>query len=152
MVGCGILAFQDIKDREVSWILFPVLSITLTMLHFHNVDWPTLGVSILINIITVSFVVFLLWLITRFVFHKAFLNVSFGLGDLLLFYTLALGFPTVTFIYLFIGAIGFALLAFLPMKLFLKSDTVPLAGLMGIFLMAVLFISFIPSSPSLYSI
>jgi hypothetical protein len=151
MVGCGVLAFQDIKDREVSWVLFPLLSITLTMLHFQNMDWPTLGVSILINIITVSFVVFLLWLITRFVFHKVFLNVSFGLGDLLYFYVLALGFPTVTFIYLFVGAVGFALLAFLPMKLFLKSDTVPLAGLMGIFLIAVLTISLFPGSPSLYA-
>lgn len=146
------MAYQDLKDREVSWILFPILAISLALLHGHQVDRTAFGISILINILLVSFIVLILWSITRFVFRKEFLNVSFGLGDLLFLYAFAMGFPTVTFIYLLLGSIGFSSLGFVIMKLFLKSGTVPLAGLMGIFLIVILALSLLPNSPSLYII
>lgn len=151
MVGCGILAFQDFKYREVTWPLFPMLAIFLGLLHVSHVGWLLFGTSILINFILVSCIVLILWSITHFVFQKRFLDISFGLGDLLFLYAFALGFPPITFIYLLVGSIGFAVLAFSLMKLFLRSKTVPLAGLMGVFLIATLSLSHMPNSISLYS-
>lgn len=151
MAGCGIMAFQDLKDREVSWVLFPFLAITLAVLHIHQVDMLPFATAILINSLLVSCILFTLWMATRFVFRKKFLNESFGLGDMLFFYVLAMGFPTLTFIYILVGSIAFSILGFVFMKLFLKSTTVPLAGLMGFFLIAVLTISLFPGSPSLYA-
>jgi len=79
-----------------------------------------------------------------------FLNVSFGLGDLLFFYALAFGFPTVTFLVLFVLSILFSLFVFALLKTKKGTETVPLAGLMGLFLTGVLLVSFFPNAPSLY--
>lgn len=98
----------------------------------------------------ISLVVFILFIYTKYVARMKFLNVSFGLGDLLFFYAFAMGFPTVTFLILFVGAILFALGTFLLTKKNEENETIPLAGLMGLFLIVVLILSFFPIAPSLY--
>lgn len=72
------------------------------------------------------------------------------MGDVLFFYAFALGFPTMTFVLLFVGAIFFSLLVFLILKMGRPMETVPLAGLMGLFVMGVLVSSLFPDTPSLY--
>ncbi|AWX45723.1 hypothetical protein HME9304_02750 [Flagellimonas maritima] len=152
MMGCGIVAVQDFKDREVIWICFPIIGVLLACLHAHRLGFDHFVFFALNNIVLVSCVLALLWTITKFVFKKEFLNVSFGLGDMLFIYAFALGFPTVTFIILFVGSILFSLLAFIILKMFTQAKTVPLAGFMGIFLISVLLLAFLPNTPSLYSI
>lgn len=152
MMGCSIMAIQDLRDREVMWVLFPAIAIFLSGLHILNVGTENFLFFTLNNIILVSCVLALLWIITKFIFKKKFLNVSFGLGDMLFIYAFALGFPTVTFIILFVGSILFSLLAFIILKMFTQAKTVPLAGFMGIFLISVLLLAFLPNTPSLYSI
>lgn len=80
-----------------------------------------------------------------------FLNVSFGLGDVLFFYAFALGFPTVTFLILFVSSIVFSLMVSLIQKKKNKANGIPLAGLMSLFLAFVLSIEFLPKLPSLYN-
>lgn len=152
LAGCGIMAFQDFRDREVTSVLFPILGLTLGVLHLFHVDLSLFFVSVLGNSIVVSSILLILWAVTKYIFKKAFLNVSFGLGDVLFLYALALGFPTVTFIYLLVGSICFSLVAFILLNRFKKMKTVPLAGLMGIFLMAVTLLTLFPNTPSLYII
>ncbi|MEX0360914.1 MAG: hypothetical protein AB3N10_07985, partial [Allomuricauda sp.] len=70
----------------------------------------------------------------------------------LFFYAFALGFPTLTFIILFVSAIGFSLIAFTVFRIFRKTDSVPLAGLMALYLIGAVLFSFFPNTPSLYLI
>ncbi len=149
--GYGIMAYQDIKDREVTWVLFPLLGICLALTYGLQVGISVYAHAIMVNLILTTSVVLLLWAITKLIFKKPFLNVSFGLGDLLFLYALSLGFPTVTFVFLLVGSLLFSLLAFLLMKILLQTKTVPLAGLMGLFLMAVTLLALMPGAPSLYA-
>ncbi|MEQ5790801.1 hypothetical protein J4E06_07040 [Muricauda sp. NFXS6] len=151
VVGYGIMAYQDIHDREVIWVLFPLLGTSLALTFGLQVGMSLYAMTILINLILTSCVILLLYTITRFLFKKTFLNVSFGLGDLLLLYIIALGFPTMTFVFLLVGSLLFSVVSFFTMKLLLKTKTVPLAGLMGLFLMAMTLLSLMPGTPSLYA-
>ena len=152
ITGCSIIAFQDIKERAVFWICFPTVALLLASAHISYVGIESFIFSVLSNVILVSCVLLLLFLVTKYLFKKDFLNVSFGLGDMLFMYAFALGFPTMTFIFLFVGSILFSLVAFTFLKIQKKVETVPLAGFMGIYLIAVLVLAHFPFSPSLYII
>ncbi len=152
VLGCGIVAIQDLRDREVLWILFPSIALFLASLHISHVGLEHFAFFALNNIILVSCILLLLWTVTKYIFKKRFLDVSFGTGDMLFMYAFTLGFPTLTFIVLLVGSILFSLMAFLILKLFVRAETVPLAGLMGIFLIAVLLATTLPNSLSLYII
>mgnify|MGYP006910662882 CR=1 FL=1 len=151
-MACSAIAYQDLKEREVVWILFPVLALLLSALHIFNTQWHQFLLFSLTNILLVSGVLLLLFLYTKHLTRKKFINTSFGLGDLLLFYAFSLGFPTVTFVLLFVGAILFSLMVFVLFKTRYNPNTVPLAGLMGIFIITVFIVSFLPNIPSLYII
>nr|WP_299381206.1 hypothetical protein [Allomuricauda sp.] len=148
--GLAIVAYQDFKLRAVSIVLFPILAILLSVHLLLQMEMESFLVSVLTNIFLVSGILLILWSITKYLFKKEFLNVSFGLGDLLFFYVFALGFPTVTFILLFVSAIIFSHLTFLVLQMFRKTESVPLAGLMALYLSGILLVSFSPASPSLY--
>lgn len=151
LFGYGIIAYQDVRDREVTWIWFPLLGICLGLVYGVQVGFAVYAYAAMTNLILTSAIILLLWAVTRYVLKKPFLNVSFGLGDLLFLYAMALGFPTMTYVYLLVGSLIFSLVAFIPMKLFLKVNTVPLAGLMGSFLIAITLLSLLPGAPSLYA-
>lgn len=150
MLVCALITFQDFKERMVSWILFPIVGICLAFLYSIQVSFAQFYPFVITNIVLVTAIVFILFLYTRYIAKMEFLNVSFGLGDLLFFYALALGFPTITFVVVFSLSIVFALGTFLFLNRNRKIQTVPLAGLMGLFLSFVLLISFFPNVPSLY--
>ena len=150
MCICGLIAFQDFKDRMVSWILFPIMGIALAFLYLNHANFEQFYPFVLGNFLLVTAIVLVLYLYTKYIAKMEFLNVSFGLGDLLFFYGLALGFPTMTFLVLFVLSILFSLSAFLYLKRKQEMQTIPLAGLMGIFLIAVIIASFFPDVPSLY--
>ncbi|OWW23523.1 hypothetical protein B4Q04_20200 [Zobellia sp. OII3] len=147
---CTAITFQDFKERTVLWFLFPILGIVLAIIHLQNNPIEQFLLFILTNILLVSGVLLILILYTRYIMRKKFLNVSFGLGDVLFFYALALGFPTMTFVFIFVGAILFSLILFLIFKKTWALKTVPLAGLMGLYLSGVFIINFFPTTPSLY--
>lgn len=152
MVTCSIIAIQDFQERKVLWICFPIAAIFLAILHLNHVGFLPFLYATFTNIFLVSCILLLLWLVTRYILKKGFLNVSFGLGDMLFMYAFAMGFPSVTFTLLFVASIGFSLIVFTFMKVLANSETVPLAGLMGVFLIAVILMDHFPNSPSLYLI
>ena len=150
ILAFGLLAYQDVKDRAVSWVLFPAIGLLLIALYAHQTTAEQYLLATLVNMALVSLIIGILWLYTRVIAHKKFLNTSFGLGDLLFFYAFALGFPTLTFIVLFACSLLFSLLVFLLAGNRYKMQTIPLAGLMGMFLIGVLLVSLIPNSISIY--
>lgn len=147
---CGLIAVQDFKERMVTWVLFPLLGLALAGSYLNQVSWVQYYPVVALNILLISLVVLILFLYTQYIARKAFLNVSFGLGDLLFFYALALGFPTLTFLVVFALSILFALGTFLVLNRKGQQETVPLAGLMGVFLCLVVLLSLFPNVPSLY--
>ena len=152
MSCCAVIGYQDLKYREVLWILFPVLAVALGTLYYLQAPSSVFLLNIAFNLCLVSLILLLLWGYARFVAKKQFLNHSFGLGDLLFFYAFSISFPSYTFILLFVGAIFFSLLCFLILKSRLKYRTVPLAGLMSLFLFGIIACSLFVSYPSLYTI
>lgn len=152
ILGLALIFLQDLRDREVWWFLFPVVGVLMGGIHLLSADFQVTTSHILINAILVTTIVTILGLYTRFIHGRAFLNVSFGLGDLLFFYAFALGFPTVTFIILFVASILVALLwSFVYLNRNSKG-TIPLAGLMSSFLILVYASSFFMSTTTLFII
>ena len=151
MLCLGWICYQDFKEREVFLFLFVVLGILLsTSFYWHISVLPVFLYSLLLNLILVAILVLLSYLITRAVLKKRFLNHSLGTGDILFFACVAVGFPSMTFIILFSCALLFSLLLFLALKTYRRMETVPLAGLMSLFFIAVMGLS-IFNGPSLYT-
>ena len=151
-MGLGSIFIQDLRDREVWWFLFPSVAFLMVGIHLLSADIEVTTFHILINGILVTTIVTILGLYTRFIHGRAFLNVSFGLGDLLFFYAFALGFPTITFIVLFVASILVALLWSLVYLNRNSKGTIPLAGLMSSFLILVYASSFFMSTTTLFII
>lgn len=147
---CIPICFQDFKDRAVFWFLFPILGILLGSLHYVSLSGVFFFDHILINALLISLILLLLYGYARFIAKIKFINHSFGLGDLFFFYAFALGFPSITFIVLFSCAILFSVAVFFILKKNLHLKTVPLAGLMALFLLFVLGYSLFSNTPSLY--
>ena len=150
ITSCVCIAFQDFRERAVTWLFFPTLAILLTSQYLLTSTIDQYYPFILANLLLVSGILLILFLYTRYISKTKFLNVSIGLGDILFFYAFALGFPTLTFIVLFSGSILFSALCFFIYKKQGPIATVPLAGLMGCFLIVVFLASFFPKTPSLY--
>lgn len=152
VIQLGAISFQDIKDREVYWFFFPIVSMILGYIHYSKVEWINFQNAILINLVLLSIILSILYLYTRIRIKKSFFKEVFGLGDLLFFVALGIGFPTITFIILFTFSIIFSLIVWMLFKNKRKHNTVPLAGYMSIFLMIVLMANWIFKASNLYMI
>ncbi|NAS12388.1 general secretion pathway protein [Poritiphilus flavus] len=149
---CGSIAVQDFRERAVLWILFPLTAALLATLYLKSTFLQDFLWNIFTNLILVSFMILILYIYTHFIRGKAFLNHSIGLGDVLFFYAFALGFPTFTFVTLFVCSLLFSLFFFSLARKRLTNKTIPLAGLMGLFLTGLMLTSLIPGLPSLYTL
>ncbi len=150
MICSGAIFLQDVKDRWVYWFLFPLLGIFLGTIFFQTATTMFFAVSAMMNFAITTIILLILYAYARWVMKKKFVDHSFGSGDLLFFYALAIGFPTVTFILLFTGGVFFSALLYMLFKKRWNMKTVPLAGFMAFFLLMVLTGSFFDISPSLY--
>jgi len=150
ILGCMTIAYQDIKDRMVNWVLFPIVGFLLGFLYLQQTSMTIFALNVGANIGIVCTVIFLLWVYTKFIRKQDFLNASFGLGDILVLCAFALGFPTVTFIVLLASSLCFSVLAFIVLNYFTNTRTVPLAGFICLFLTYILLFSRLPGFVSLY--
>jgi len=145
-----LIAYQDIKDREVYAFIFPVLAIGLGMLHYFNVYPVQFFMATGINLIVVLMILGILYVYTRLRIKKPFFKEVFGLGDALFFVALALGFPTVTFVVILVFSLLFSLLTWIVFKRSVVHSTIPLAGYMSIFLGVLFFMNYTVTSLKLY--
>jgi len=124
--------FQDIKERQVYWFLFPVIAICTGILLYNNLLTEVFFMTLLINISFVLILLGVVYLYSKFKL-KTGLSQTFGLGDGLLFFALAFTFSSISFITLFVFGLIFSLAIHLVLKRKSKYKTVPLAGYISLF-------------------
>ncbi len=149
---CVFISYQDFKERLVSWVLFPLLGLCMGLLHYLHAETQVFYLHITMNIILTSSILLVLYAYSKFISKTRFLNTSIGLGDILFFYAFSLGFPSTTFTILFACSVFFSVFLFFTLKHRFELKTVPLAGLMGLFLAFVFGYSFFMEHPQLYTL
>ncbi len=152
LVVLAAIAYQDLSDRKVYTFVFPVLIGLLGYLHYQSVEIITFISAICINIAMLAIIIGLLYLYTIVKIKRPFFEEVFGMGDVLFFVALAIGFPTMTFIILFVFSLIFSLLVWLVLKKRAKHDSVPLAGYMSIFFGVLFIMQWVTNSLTLYLI
>jgi len=126
------IAYQDIKERQVYWFLFPTVAVFCAVLHHYNTLFELFKIAIVINIGFIGLLFFCVYGYARIKMNTTFEDVI-GLGDVLLFIALAFSFAAISFITLFIFSLFFSLVLHLALKAKSKHTTVPLAGFVGLF-------------------
>ncbi|MDC8005225.1 hypothetical protein POV27_14280 [Aureisphaera galaxeae] len=135
----SLIFYQDQKERQVWFFLFPLFALLGTTLFYMNTNSTTYLYAILINLLIVGMLLLVLFILSRWVWNKKSLKEALGLGDILFFVGFAVSFPTVSFINFFAFSMIFALVIH---RLLLKwksltHATVPLAGWMSLFLIMI---------------
>lgn len=141
--------YQDIKERKVYlWLL--ILSVLLLgFLHYFNSLVYPFMISSLLNSLIIGLVLLILFVYAKLKLKQSLLKV-FGLGDLLFFVAIAVGFPTLTFVVLFSFSLIFSLVLFLFIRKGLSVKSVPLAGLQALFFSGVFLLNWAFNFINLY--
>ena len=133
LISCiGLIFYQDLKERQVYWFLFPILGLCSAILFYDSTLPELFYVAVGMNFIFVSILLSAIYVYTKLKLKAAF-NESLGLGDILLFLGLVFSFSTVSFLILFVFALLFALVLHLIVKQYSKLQSVPLAGYISLF-------------------
>jgi len=167
MASLLAIFYQDQKDRMVYWWFFLMSGIGFSIVHVQEVGWLQFGIHTSFNVGLVSVILIVLMFYLRIRFQTFRLKSVLGLGDMILFFALALGFATLSFITLFVFGLLFSLVLHLTFKK--KYDytlsrkrthnesnsqeiTVPLAGYLSLFFTGVLLVHWLGFYDNLYVI
>lgn len=126
----GLIFYQDIKERQVYWFLFPLVAICVGVLFFFKTLSELFIMAIALNILFVAILLLAVLLYTKIKLKS---NKAIGLGDVLFFLASAFAFSTISFIVIFIGSLIFSLVLHNALTKSQNSITVPLAGYMSLF-------------------
>ncbi len=141
-----LILYQDIKQRQIWVILLPIFAITGSVLFYYSTITVFFLYSILINLALVGFLILINYLFAKFILKKSLFKEALGMGDVLFFIAFAMSFPTLSFINFFVFSLLFSLVLQLVLKMYSKRrkqntintiNTIPLAGYMSVFLIAV---------------
>lgn len=140
ILSCMVLLwvlFEDIRFRAVHWPLFPLGFGLILLYRILGASYPDLIYSTLYNFFFLLLNMSVLYLVFRWKGYgvKEILNSFIGLGDLLFFLGLCLALPFPLFPAFFILSL---ILSLLTGIIWFKKQSIPLAGLQALFLMAVL--------------
>ncbi len=145
------IVYQDFKERYVYLWLLVLTGVLMAYFHFVNSTTATFLNSTILNLSTVLLIIFNLYLYSKFKLKKS-LSEALGIGDILFFCVLAIGFSTVNFLVLFTFSSIFSLIIFITLKSKLKQQTVPLAGLQSLFFSFTYLINWVFPIANLYTI
>lgn len=148
----GVICYQDYKERAVYAFLFPVLGMSVGLLHSRFISSFFLLQSISFNMLLIALILGVLFLYSKFKIKKAFFKEVFGLGDAFMFIAMTFAFPTYTFLVLF--SAGLIVVSVLNAILLSKEKhtTIPLAGQLAAYYGIVFIISWSTPSINLYLI
>lgn len=131
---------QDLKDRSVYWVCFPLLAlsfVSLSYLQLHNA--AALWQPVLIN---VGFVLLQVLLVSLYfsLKHKKFVNIThslLGIGDILFLFSTAFYLSALNFLFFYIVSLIGSLIIWLIWQMLSSKKTkeIPLAGFQSIILM-----------------
>ena len=118
-VALIFIAVQDFKERQVYLWLFLLCGVTMALLHLNNSMIQLFLLNVGINLLIIFIIISVLYFYAAIKMKKA-LQHTLGLGDILFFMVLAIGFTTGTFLVLLTFSLIFSLLFFLAIKSNLK--------------------------------
>jgi len=147
----GVLCFQDFKERKVTLILLVLAILLGGVIHVQQQDIEVFLAVIFFNLLIVFTLFLIISMYAKIKMKQPIFNV-FGLGDLLFFMALAVSFPTLSFLVIFVFSLIFSWSIFMLIKQHLKEKTVPLAGLQSLFLLLVLIINMVTNRFDLFAI
>ena len=150
-VALFFIVIQDFKERQVYLWLFLVTGITMALLQLHDSMIQIFLINISINLLIIFIIIAVLYFYATIKMKKD-LQQTLGLGDILFFMVLAIGFSTGTFLVLFTFSLIFSLVFYLAAKSNLKYKTVPLAGLQALFIGIVFLVNWAFNFINLYAI
>ncbi|MCK8522555.1 hypothetical protein M0D21_13305 [Aquimarina sp. D1M17] len=152
VLNLGYITYQDLRSREVYWFLLPALIFLLGYLHFTNVLRLHFFNAIAINVSLVGLILGILYLYAWLIIKRPFFKEVFGFADGLYFLALAVAFPSVTFVIIFVFSLIFSLLVWLLMKHKSHHEGTPLAGYMAAFLLLIFIANWMSNTINLYLI
>lgn len=127
-----LVFWQDLKDREVYWFLFPIIALISGVLLYKKLLPRLFYTTLTINLTFILILILVVYLYSKLKL-KTSINKVFGLGDGLIFIALAFTFSSVSFLVLFVFGLIFSLVIHLAVKTKSKLYTVPLAGYLSLF-------------------
>jgi hypothetical protein len=130
MLSLVTIFYQDVKERQVYWFLFPLIAICSALLFFTNTLSELFLTAVILNTIFIVLLLMIVFMYSKFKLKK---NHTIGLGDVLFFVVAAFAFSTISFIVVFISSLIFSLVLHTLLNQDKKSITVPLAGYMSLF-------------------
>ncbi|MES2394423.1 MAG: hypothetical protein V4549_00365 [Bacteroidota bacterium] len=141
----AVVLFQDLKQRQISWFLIPLLLVSFLAQGLFSISANELMRYTMFNI---GFIVVQLVILTAYISIKNkklvnIINSYLGIGDVLFIATVAAAFSPLNFIVFYIAALLFTLLVFLVVKLLTKklSKEIPLAGAMAAVMIALILVN-----------
>lgn len=144
LVLSAVVAWQDFKSRSIAWWLPPLLLAGGVGIGLQQVRFGTLAFHFGINLLFVAFLFMMLflWFSMR---KKQWTNIfreAIGTGDLLFMVSMAAFFSVINFIVALSAGFVLALVMHLPAALSKntsgKANTIPLAGILALELIALL--------------
>jgi len=136
----SVIAYQDVKERQVSWILFPLAAVLSVINSQYIISLNELVLHFFVNVLVVGVLVICLigYIYLRFKDSGTRLWNYLGLGDVLFFLVIACSFSSINFILFTILSLILVILASLFQSS--KMRTVPLAGYQALCLILFLII------------
>ncbi|MES2141101.1 MAG: hypothetical protein V4511_15450 [Bacteroidota bacterium] len=141
----AVVLFQDLKQRQISWFLIPLLLVFFIAQGLFRIPANELIHYTMFNI---GFIVVQLVILTVYISIKNkklvnIINSYLGIGDVLFIATVAAAFSPFNFIIFYIAALLFTLLVFLMVTLLTKnlSKEIPLAGAMAAVIMVLIIVN-----------
>ena len=138
-VCLGVIAFQDFRERQISWIPLVLLFFFFGWKALLAMDSDSLFFNVAVNtgFIVFQLIVLTLWMSIR---NKKWINIIdtyLGLGDILFFIALTTAFAPVQFIVFYSASLFITLCGVLTGRLLSKrtNPEIPLAGSMAAVLM-----------------
>ncbi len=128
-----VVFVQDLKFRAIHMLL-PIGIIILGFVAYFRNGHHYLGLVYNLVFLVITFSGLYLYLSIKKKNFKNPFKQTMGLGDLLFFIAVIPFFSTYNYILFFISGMIFSIIGFLLIKLFNKTDLVPLAGLLALYI------------------
>lgn len=137
-----IIAFvQDWKYRAIHWFVFPLIAIDAVLIFFSTQqEWKILGLN-LIFVLVVMTILFCYVSLREQKWTNIFEN-HFGIGDVLFFIAVIPLFGSVNYVLFFITGMIFSGIVHGFISLKKERSTIPLAGYLSVYLVALMGVSY----------
>jgi hypothetical protein len=155
LIFLGWIAFQDFRERQISWLLLPPVFIFFAWKGFLTQSPAALITGFVLNscFILVQLLLLTLWMSLRNKKWTTIIDVHLGLGDILFFAAITAAFEPFLFVVFYVLSMIITLAGVLISRLLLPraNPEIPLAGSMAMVLMICIIITAMVPSIDFYT-